>query len=106
MPNLTQTPAPPSWTFLTNHSHVLICIAADPEARMRDIAGKVGITERAVQRIVEDLTEGGYLEVEKQGRRNSYVVKARKHLRHPVEAHVQLESLLGIVLAASTAKKK
>ncbi len=106
MPNLTQTAAAPSWTFLTNHSHVLICIAADPEARMRDIAGKVGITERAVQRIVEDLTAGGYLEVEKQGRRNNYAVKARKHLRHPVEEHVQLDKLLGIVLEVTGAKKK
>ncbi len=106
MPNLTQTAPAPSWTFLTNHSHVLICIAADPEARMRDIAEKVGITERAVQRIIEELTEGGYLEVEKQGRRNTYVVKARKPLRHPVEAHVQLERLLAIVLEVPGAKKR
>ncbi|HET9698410.1 MAG TPA: winged helix-turn-helix domain-containing protein [Terriglobales bacterium] len=95
-----------SWTFLTNHAHVLICIARDPEARMRDIADLVGITERAVQRIVEDLTEAGYLEVEKQGRRNTYAVKARKHLRHPVEAHVYIESLLGIVVETGSGKRK
>ncbi len=106
MPILTQTAVPPSWTFLTNHSHVLICIAADPEARMRDIAEKVGITERAVQRIVEDLTAAGYLEIEKHGRRNTYSVKPRKHLRHPVEEHVQVERLLSIVLEVPAAKKK
>ncbi len=105
MPNLTQ-PASPSWTFLTNHSHVLICIASDPEARMRDIATRVGITERAVQRIVEDLTGDGYVEVGKQGRRNTYAIKGRKHLRHPVEAHVEVEELLAIVLRPQGPKKK
>ncbi len=97
MANLNQT-ALPSWTFLTNHSHVLICIAENPEARMRDIAGLVGITERAVQRIVEDLTTAGYLKVEKVGRRNAYTVQAKKYLRHPVEQHVQITKLLEMVL--------
>lgn len=69
-------PRPPAggksrpWTFLTNHAHVLLCIAADPEARMRDVAVRVGVTERAVQRIVADLAEGGYLAVGRVGRRN------------------------------------
>ncbi len=65
---------------------------------MRDIAERVGITERAVQRIVEDLTEAGYLRIEKVGRRNRYVVLARKFLRHPVEEHVQIGKLLDLVL--------
>lgn len=97
MPNLNPTAAP-AWTFLTNHSHVLICIAQDPEARMRDIADRVGITERAVQRIIEDLTEAGYLKVEKVGRRNTYAVLAKKFLRHAVEKHVQIGKLLEMVL--------
>ena len=96
-PNLKQT-AGSLWTFLTNHSHVLISIAQNPEARMRDIADRVGITERAVQRIVEDLTESGYLRVEKVGRRNRYAVLAKRYLRHPVEEHVQIGKLLEMVL--------
>ncbi len=65
---------------------------------MRDIAARVGITERAVQRIVEDLTDTGYLRVDKVGRRNRYVVLAKKSLRHPVEEHVQIGRLLEMVL--------
>ncbi len=87
-----------SWTFLTNHSHVLISIAQNPEARMRDLAVRVGITERAVQRIVEDLTESGFLKVEKIGRRNHYAVVGKKCLRHPVEEHVQVSKLLEMVI--------
>ena len=87
-----------TWTFLTNHSHVLISIAQNPEARMRDIADRVGITERAVQRIVDDLTEKGYLRVEKVGRRNRYLILAKKYLRHPVEQHVQIGKLLELVV--------
>ncbi len=97
MPNLNHSVIP-SWTFLTNHSHVLLCIAENPESRMRDIADRVGITERAVQRIVEDLTEAGYLKVEKVGRRNAYTVQGKKHLRHPVEEHVQITELLAMVV--------
>ncbi|MFT4623006.1 MAG: Mn-dependent DtxR family transcriptional regulator [Myxococcota bacterium] len=85
-----------TWTFLTNHSHVLLVIAADPNARVRDIAEVVGITERAVQRIVHDLAEAGYLDVEKQGRRNHYEVDADKHLRHPVERHHTVNDLLAL----------
>ena len=63
---------PTGWTFLTNHAHVLFCIAEDPEMRLRDVAARVGITERAVQRIVTDLEGEGYLTVSKEGRRNRY----------------------------------
>jgi hypothetical protein len=75
------------WTFLSNHAHVLICVAADPDARMRDVAIRVGITERAVQRIVAELEAGGYLVVTRVGRRNTYEVNADRPLRHPVEGH-------------------
>ena len=69
----------PSWTFLTNHAHVLLTIAAEPEIRIRDIASEVGITERAAHRIVADLEEAGYLKVTKVGRRNEYVVLRERH---------------------------
>ncbi|NVJ13115.1 MarR family transcriptional regulator [Myxococcus sp. AM010] len=87
----------PSWTFLTNHAHVLLCIAADPEVRLRDVASRVGITERAVQRIVSDLEEGGYLQREREGRRNHYTVRADLPLRHPVERHRTVASLIALV---------
>ena len=85
------------WTFLTNHSHVLICLAEDPDTRMRDVAERVGITERAVQRIIDDLAAEGYLRVEKEGRRNRYSIVPRLHLRHPVEGHVPVGRLVDLV---------
>lgn len=88
----------PDWTFLTNHAHVLLCIAQEPEARMRDIAERVGITERAVQRIVADLEEAWYVERVREGRRNRYTVRPDLPLRHPVEWHAQVSELLRIVL--------
>ena len=94
-------PLPPSnaapWTFLTNHAHVLICIANDPEVRLRDVAQAVGVTERAVQRIVAEMEEAGYLARERDGRRNRYEVHADLPLRHPVESHRQVGALLGFV---------
>jgi DNA-binding IclR family transcriptional regulator len=87
-----------TWTFLTNHSHVLLCIAEEPEARMRDVAERVGITERAVQRIIDDLAEAGYLLVQREGRRNHYQVVERLRLRHPVEAHCEVSGLINLVL--------
>jgi DNA-binding transcriptional ArsR family regulator len=94
--------APPGtpWTFLSNHAHVLVCIAADPEARMRDVAQRVGVTERAVQRIVTELEEGGYLLRRKEGRRNHYEVTASRPLRHPLERHCTTDALLAMVLGS------
>ena len=85
------------WTFLTNHAHVLICVHQDHSIRTRDIAERVGITERAVQRIISELGEAGYLTRKRNGRRNTYTVHSRKPLRHPVEAHCLLSSLLKTV---------
>lgn len=85
---------PAGWTFLTNHAHVLICVAKDPEARVRDVADQVGITERAVQRILGELEADGYLEREREGRRNRYVVQRRLPLRHDLEAHRTVADLL------------
>lgn len=86
------------WTFLSNHSHVLICLAIDPQMRLRDVALKVGITERAVQKIVADLETGGVIERHKVGRRNTYSIDLSRKLRHPVEAHRSIRSLLELVL--------
>ena len=100
--------APPAqdWTFLTNHAHVLLCIAREPEVRMRDIADAVGITERAVQRIVADLESAGYLERNRQGRRNHYTVRADRPLRHPIERHERVASLIALVLGKETDAKE
>lgn len=90
-----------SWTFLTNHAHVLFCIAQDPEVRLRDVAARVGITERAVQRIVTDLESEGYLVVSKEGRRNRYAVRFDQPLRHPIERHRSVRALIELVLGAT-----
>jgi hypothetical protein len=73
------------WTFLTNHGHVLIAIARDPGVRLRDIAERVGITERAAQGIVTDLVEARYIERTRIGRRNQYTVRDDLPFRHPLE---------------------
>jgi predicted transcriptional regulator len=92
------SPQPNGWTFLTNHAHVLFCIAQDPEVRLRDVAARVGITERAVQRIVTDLEDSGYLAVSKEGRRNRYQLRCDRPLRHSIERHRSVQSLIDLVL--------
>ena len=87
-----------SWTYLTNHSHVLICIAEDPSARLRDLAERVDITERAVQMIVQDLEQAGVVEKQRTGRRNHYEIRPDHALRHPVEAHRTVRELLDLVV--------
>lgn len=87
------------WTFLTNHSHVLFCLAADPEIRLRDVADRVGITERAVQRIVTELEDSGYIKRQRQGRRNTYEVHDHRPLRHPIESHRNVADLLQLILS-------
>lgn len=87
-----------SWTFLSNHGHVLMCIAQDPTVRVRDIAESVGITERSVTGILTDLENAGVIEKIKDGRRNSYRVKRRVKLRHPLEAHRTVGSLIDLIL--------
>lgn len=92
-------PAGASWTFLTNHAHVLFCLSRDPESRMREVAAAVGVTERAVQRIVADLEDAGYLRRERTGRRNHYELQAGKPLRHAIEQHVLVSDLLAVLAA-------
>ena len=82
------------WTFLTNHAHVLLCLARGEALTARELGLQIGITERAVQVILADLTRGGYLVKTKQGRRNLYKVNARWRLRHPLEAHHTVGQLI------------
>lgn len=84
----------PAWTFLTNHAHVLVCIAEEPDIRGRDIATRVGITERAVQAIVADLVREGYVTRTRHGRRNRYAVNPDAPLRHPLEQDHTIGELL------------
>ncbi len=86
----------PGWTFLTNHGHVLVCIANDPEIRGRDIAARVGITERAAQAIVADLVAEGYVERTRVGRRNHYRIAMDRKLRHPLEQSHRIDELLAL----------
>ncbi len=88
---------PRSWTFLTNHAHVLIVLDSEPDISLRSVALRVGITERAVQRIVLDLEEGGFVRRERVGRRNRYEVSKSKALRHPIEAHRKIGDLLNLI---------
>ena len=101
-PNLAGPKEAPAWTFLTNHAHVLLCLAREPEVRMRDIANLVGITERAVQGIVTDLEAAGHLARVRQGRRNHYEVRADLPLRHPIEEHVRVSALIDFVTRERT----
>ncbi|MFM9170844.1 MAG: helix-turn-helix transcriptional regulator [Phycisphaerales bacterium] len=87
-----------AWTFLSNHAHVLLVLAKEPEIRLRDVAERVGITERAVQRIVADLEQGRYIERVRTGRRNRYTVHPEMPLRHPIEAHRKIASLIHLVV--------
>lgn len=85
------------WTFLTNHGHVLVCLATDPEVLLRDVAGAIGITERAVQQIVGDLERAGVIVRLRVGRRNRYIVRRDEKFRHPLEAGVTIGDFVGLV---------
>lgn len=82
-----------SWTFLTNHAHVLLCLSREPEARVKEVAEQVGISERMVQLVLNDLEDAGYLRRSRVGRRNSYEVVGGP-LRHPLEQDHQVDELL------------
>jgi predicted ArsR family transcriptional regulator len=93
-----EVPAASRWTFLTNHAHVMILLSQHPQMVLREVAGHVGITERAVQRIIADLEAAGYIEVEKVGRQNRYRILESRALRHPIEAHHTIGDLLEMVV--------
>lgn len=93
--------AVPSWTFLTNHAHVLLCIAQNREVRLAEIARLVGIGERAVHSIVQDLVDSGYVLRSRSGRHNVYEVQFDRPLRHPLEAGHQIADVFGPLTAGS-----
>jgi hypothetical protein len=86
-----------NWTIFSNHGHVLVCLTRDPEARLRDVAADVGITERAVQKIVRDLQDGDMISVTKNGRRNCYSIHKKQPLRHPLEADCKIKDLIRVI---------
>lgn len=85
------------WTFLSNYAHVLLYLAQFPEARMREAAEAIGITERAVQRIVSELEAAGVVKITREGRRNRYGVNRKLHLRHPLESHRSVGDLVDLL---------
>ena len=99
-------PAPTQgWTFLSNHAHVLICLATEPDLRLREVSQRVGITERAVQKILADLEQEGLVTRERVGRRNSYRLFLEQPLRHPLEAHRSVRELIQLVTGTESGRK-
>src|SRR5580658_5922695 len=92
----------PSWTFLTNHARVLVCVADDPGVRLRDIGQRVGITERAAHRIVVELTAAGYITRERIGRRNQYTVNADRTVHDPIARDRNVGQLIEILTAVQS----
>jgi len=87
----------PQWTIFSNHAHVLVCIVRNPEERVREIARKVGITERAVQRIIGELEEAGVIKRERLGRTNRYSLSLDRPLRHPLEANTTIAEVIRVI---------
>lgn len=87
-----------NWTFFTNHAHVMVCLARNGDRPLREVAIDIGITERAVQRIVADLEEGGFLKRDREGRRNRYSLNLNTPLRHPLEANHTIGEVLKVLM--------
>ena len=96
----------PSWTFLTNHAQVLVCIAHDPGIRLRDIGERVGITERAAHRIVVELAGAGYITRERNGRRNHYTITGHFPLPDPIAGKQNVGELLAILTGSPAADRR
>jgi DNA-binding IclR family transcriptional regulator len=94
------------WSFLTNHARVLVCIAHDPGARLRDIAATLGITERSAYSIVTDLTDGGYVVKEKDGRRNRYQIQAHLPLREAITQERTIGEVLDVLVETNTRTRR
>jgi len=95
-----------TWTFLTNHAQVLLCVAHDPDVRLRDVADQVGITERATQRILAELVDAGYVEAERVGRRNRYRVDRRHAMRHSAQDGVEVGTLLDALALTRASRER
>lgn len=91
-----------SWSFLTKHARALLCVAQDPEARLRDVAQVIGVTERRAHGIIADLVAGGYVVKEKEGRRNKYRIQAHLPLRDPMSQERTVGELLDLLVGVST----
>src|SRR5919108_5002495 len=87
----------PTWSFLTNHARVLLCIAQDPGARLRDIGETTGITERAAHRIVAELADAGYVSRRRIGRRNHYIIQSHLPIPDPLARGQRVGDLLAIL---------
>jgi DNA-binding IclR family transcriptional regulator len=88
------SPEAKTWTFLTNHAQVLLCLAASPDIRLRDVADRVGITERSTQRILSELVAAGYVKRIREGRRNRYAVDREHAMRHTAQVGHEIGALL------------
>jgi len=86
-----------NWTFFSNNAHVLVCLTHSPQPTTREIAIQVGITERAVQRIVTRLISAGVVTVKKEGRRNRYELDLKQRLRHPLESHKTIGEFIQLI---------
>lgn len=93
------------WTFLSNYAHVLVCLAQNPYARLREVADRVGITERTAMRLITRLDDAGILVRVKKGRRNEYLIDTQENLRHPIESHCTVGQLLKMVLSTTEVEK-
>jgi DNA-binding IclR family transcriptional regulator len=91
---MSSTDETKTWTFLTNHAQVLLCLAETPDIRLRDVAARVGITERATQRILSELADAGYVKTERVGRRNRYTVDRQHAMRHSAQLGYKISDLL------------
>jgi len=91
---MSRTDKPTTWTFLTNHAQVLLCLAETSDIRLRDVAERVGITERAAQRILADLVEAGYVKSTRVGRRNHYTLDRGHAMRHTAQVGYEIGALL------------
>ncbi|QKJ19369.1 AsnC family transcriptional regulator [Microbacterium hominis] len=88
------------WTFLSNHGHALVCVAADPHVRLRDVAAQLRVTERCAQQIVSELEASGVIQRTRTGRRNTYVVHRHARFRHPLESHLTVGEFIDLVSTA------
>ena len=100
MSSMSSLPTDRTWHFLSNHTQVLLCIAANQDVTMRDVGDQVGITERAAQRILADLVDAGYVERERRGRNNRYRVNSHGLLRHPAQEGIEVQALLELIQGA------
>lgn len=94
-----------AWTFLSNHAHVLICVARNPEVRVSEIADLVGIQERTVVRIIHELSDAGYLTVTRVGRNNVYDINLERPLRHPLESHHHIKEVIAPLLKTTKVRR-